>query len=214
MIKKQQKWIALLVTLTFLWLLQASTMPVAAANSSEQIASVNAEQAPGFIEEEGDSTYQPKKKSALPLILGVVAVGALAAVLVLVVFKTKYDIVGTWDFNFTSVSPAHTWNWSLLFQGDKKSGTFVDEFNDKGTYKVDNKDVTIEYNEWSIKITGKFDSKDKMSGSATFEGLTIGGKDVTSATWIATRQAAATASPPKTSVVKQTSSQKVKKYGF
>ncbi|TFG75545.1 MAG: hypothetical protein E4H23_10635, partial [Chrysiogenales bacterium] len=81
MIKKQQKWIAVLVTLTFMWLLQVSTMPVAAASAVEQIGSANTEKAPSFIEEEGDSSYQPKKKSALPLILGVVAVGALAAVL-------------------------------------------------------------------------------------------------------------------------------------
>ncbi|MBU4405391.1 MAG: hypothetical protein L6428_03905 [Candidatus Aminicenantes bacterium] len=214
MIKKQQKWIALLVTLTFMGLLQVSTMPVAAANTTEQIASANAEQAPSFIEEEGDSSYQPKKKSILPVILIGVGVAAVAAVLVLVVFKTKYDIVGTWDFSFTSASPAHTWTWSLLFKGDKKSGTFVDEFNDKGTYKVDNKDVTIEYDEWDIKITGKFDNKDKMSGSATFSDLTIGGKDVTSATWIATRQTSGTASLPKTTVIKPTSSQKAKKHGF
>ncbi|HUU04251.1 MAG TPA: hypothetical protein VMZ49_00100 [Patescibacteria group bacterium] len=214
--KKHQRMIALFVVFAFLSLLQISSMPLRGEQSSNQVGAAieSPDQVPSFIEEEGDSSYQPKKKSILPIILGVVAVGALAAVLVLVVFKTKYDIVGTWDFNFTSASPAHTWTWSLLFQGDKKSGTFVDEFNDKGTYKVDNKDVTIEYDEWEIKITGKFDDKDKMSGSATFSDLTIGGKDITSATWIATRQASGTASLPKTSVIKPTSSKKAKKHGF
>ena len=192
------------MTLTFMGLLQVSTMPVAAANTTEQIASANAEQAPSFIEEEGDSSFQPKKKSIIPIILIGVGVAAVVAVLFLVVFKTKYDIVGTWDFNFTSTSPAHTWTWSLLFQGDKKSGTFIDEFNDMGTYKVDNKDVAIEYDEWDIKITGRFDNKDKMSGSATFSDLTIGGMDVTSATWTATHMGTTAAiSKPQAAVEKK-----------
>lgn len=189
MIKKQQKVIALAVVLAFLSWLQISSQPLHAASAPSQSETTlaNAEQAPRFIEEEGESSYQPKKKSVLPIILGVVAVGAVAAVLVLVVFKTKYDIVGTWDFAYISTSPAHTWTWSLLFTGDKKSGTFVDEFNDKGTYTMDNKNVSIKYNDWKINMTGKFDSKDKMSGTATFTDMTIGHKDITSATWTATR---------------------------
>ena len=115
-----------------------------------------------------------------------VALGAIAAVLALVVFKTKYDIVGRWDISFTSSSPAHTWVWTLLFSGDRKSGRFADA-EDTGTYTVDDKDVTIQYDDWEIKLTGRFDGKDKMSGSATFAGLTIGGLDITSATWTATR---------------------------
>jgi hypothetical protein len=207
MIKKQQKWITLLVTLTFVWLLQISNMPLAAANAPEQIGSASTEQAPRFIEEEGDSSYQPKKKSVLPIILGVVAVGAVAAVLVLVVFKTKYDIVGTWDFNYISTSPAHAWTWTLIFTGDKKSGGFTDA-GDTGTYTVDGKNVTIKYNapwDTDIIITGaKFDSKDKMSGTATFSDITIGGKDITSATWIATRVGAtADVSKPQTAVEKK-----------
>lgn len=200
MIKKQQRWVALLVTLTFVWLLQASTMPVTAANAPKQISSASAEQAPRFIEEEGDSGYQPKKKSILPIILIGVGVVALAAVLFLVVLKTKYDILGTWNFNYVSTSPAHTWTWTLLFTGDKKSGGFTDA-GDTGTYTVDGKDVTIKYNApWDINIhiTGaKFDSKDKMSGSATFTDMTIGELDITSATWTAVRAgtAAAVAKP-------------------
>ena len=96
MIKKQQKWIALLVTLTFMGLLQVSTMPMTAANAPEQISSANSEQAPNFIEEEGDSSYQSKKKSIMPVILIGVGVAAVAAVLFLVVLKTKYDITGAW----------------------------------------------------------------------------------------------------------------------
>ena len=96
MIKKQQKWIAVLVTLTFVWLLQVSTMPALAADSAEQISSANAEQGPRFIEEEEGGGYKAKKSSALPIILIGVGVAAVAAVLFLVVLKTKYDITGEW----------------------------------------------------------------------------------------------------------------------
>jgi hypothetical protein len=78
----------------------------------------------------------------------------------------------------------------LIFTGDEKSGGFTDA-GDTGTYTVDGKNVTIKYNApWdaSIAIIGaKFDSKDKMSGTATFTDMTIGEKDITSATWTASR---------------------------
>ena len=192
MIKKQQKWIALLVTLTFLGLLQVSSMPceASAAGTTEQISAANAEQGPRYIEEEGDSGFVGKKKSILPIVLIGVGVVAVAAVLFLVVLKTTYDIVGTWEFNYTSVSPAKTWPWILVFSGDKESGTFVDA-GDTGTYTVNGKDVTIKYNApWDNKIAiigAKFDSKDKMSGSATFTGMSIGGENITNATWTAVR---------------------------
>jgi hypothetical protein len=50
MINKQQKWIALLVVVTFIWLLQVSTMPMAAAGTTEQISAANAEPGPDFVE--------------------------------------------------------------------------------------------------------------------------------------------------------------------
>ncbi|MBN2344997.1 MAG: hypothetical protein JXO51_01315 [Candidatus Aminicenantes bacterium] len=189
MIKKNKKILAGLVVLAFLSLLRVSAMPLRAVPAPDRAeASLESpDQAPGFIEEEADTVYRPKKKSALPLILGVVAVGAVAAVLVLVVFKTKYDILGTWKFSFTSTAPAHSWTWTLTFRGDKKNGTFIDDYDDTGTYRVDNKDVSLEYDEWDISMTGKFDGKDTMSGTATFSGLTIGQKEVTSASWTATR---------------------------
>jgi hypothetical protein len=186
--KTHKRLTALFVTFAFLALLQVSAMPLRAdqapAPSGDELES--AEQGPSVIEEEGTAPATAKKKSILPIIIGVLAVGAIAAVLALVVFKTKYDITGTWDFNFTSTSPAHTWTWTLAFSGDKKSGTFNDA-GDTGKYTVDDKDVKIQYDAWNIVLTGKFDGKDKMTGSATFSGLTIGGKDITAATWTASR---------------------------
>ncbi|MCX6555679.1 MAG: hypothetical protein NTZ12_11820, partial [Candidatus Aminicenantes bacterium] len=97
MIKKQQKWIALFVALTFMWLLQVSAMPVAAAGTSEQAGVASAEQGPNFYDAAKPKPAPAPKKSILPYVLIGVGVAAVAVVLILVVFKTNYDITGTWD---------------------------------------------------------------------------------------------------------------------
>ena len=181
MIKKQQKWIALLVTLTFMWLLQASTMPVAAANAPEQIASANEEQAPGFIEEEGDPGYQAKKKSILPVILIGVGVAAVAAVLILVVFKTKYDITGVWTVSVKWLTISGT--FECTFTGDKKSGT-TNASTTSGTYSVSDKNATFTLA--SATYLGIFDSKTTMSG-------TMSNTSGNSGTFTATKKVSGTA---------------------
>lgn len=195
--KTHKRLIALFVTFAFLALLQAAAMPLRAEQGPEMSETTmsSAEQGPSVIEEEGTAYAPAKKKSVLPIIIGVVAIGAIAAVLALVVLKTKYDITGTWNFDFVSTSPAHNWTWQLAFSGDKKSGTFSDT-NDTGKYTVNDKDVKIQYDDWNIVLTGKFDSKDKMTGSATFAGLTIGGKNITAATWTASRSSSANSLTP------------------
>jgi hypothetical protein len=182
MIKKQQKWIALLVICTFIWLMQVSTMPVAAAGTTEQISSASADKAPGFIEEDGPSKGKAKGKSPLPFILIGVGVVALTAVLFLVVLKTRYDIVGTWNCNFTG-TPAFT-NFQIVFSGDKKSGTWtLIGWSDTGTYTVDGKKVTFQFTAEPWIFTGEFTDKDKMSGNHSWPALAISG------TWTATRVA-------------------------
>lgn len=165
MIKKQQKWIALLVTLTFIWLLQVSTMPVTAASAPEQISSANGEQAPSFVERVGTSSYSSKKKSILPYILIGVGVVAITAVLFLVVLKTKYDITGTWAV--TTI-----WNgdiptpFTLVFTGTKKSGTFLEGPHYTGTYTVDGKETIWKYDANPLLIfSGTFTGKDSIEGT-------------------------------------------------
>jgi hypothetical protein len=189
MIKKQQKWIALLVTLTFIWLLQISTMPVAAANGPERISSANAEQGPRFIEEEGNSGYQAKKKSILPIILIGVGVVVVAAVLFLVVLRTTYDITGTWNIAFSATNTIKNWSWTLTFTGDKKKGTFSNSSAGPGTYTVSGKNVSFTFDNWKISSTGTFSNKDTMSGTTTVKDVAIDGVTVTAATWTATRTA-------------------------
>ena len=62
MIKKQQKWIALFVALTFMWLLQVSTMPVTAADSREQVSSASSEPGPDSYEVAGYKARDGREK--------------------------------------------------------------------------------------------------------------------------------------------------------
>ena len=50
-----------------------------------------------------------------------------------------------------------------------------------------------------------------MTGSATFAGLTIGGKDITSATWTATRLPPGTSLKPGTTATRSTDGRKAVK---
>jgi len=189
MIKKQQKWIAMLVVLTFVWLMQVSTMPVSAAGTTEQVSSAGAEQGPDYLEAIGQKAAPAAKKSILPYILiGVGVLAVTAAVLFLVVLK-NYDITGTWLMTYGTGSTD-----TYTFVGDKKTGTYTTTGGlCKGTYAVDGKDVTITWTGWtggwhiaifSWVLTGEFDGKDKMGG--TYLESSIFGD--TSGTWTAVKQ--------------------------
>lgn len=195
--KKQQKWIALLVTLTFAWMLHVSAMPLAAAGTSEQVSSVNSEQGPDFVETIGHKYIPVKKKSILPYVLIGAGVVAVAAVLVLVVFKTKYDIVGNWAVSWTwTAGWSGTGSKQGVFSGTKESGTVTGFYDDIGTYTVDGKDVTWTLSSYDpgFKWTGQFDSKDTMSGTMVIP------SEGASGTWTATRNAATIAIPKRMTV--------------
>ena len=164
MIKKQQKWIALLVTLTFAWLLQVSTMPLAATGTTEQVSSANTEQGPNFVEAIGHNASPAKKKNILPIVLIGVGVVAIAAVLFLVVLKTNYDITGEWTMNYVmSGLPVAT--YPITFTGDKKAGTASMNFTN-GTYAVDGKKVMINTTQGIARweFIGEFKTKVRMEG--------------------------------------------------
>jgi hypothetical protein len=189
MSKKSQKWIALLVTLTFVWLLQVSTMPLAAAGTTEQMSSTNAGQGPNFIEQEGHSGYHAPKKSILPYVLIGVGVVAIAAVLFLVVLKTNYDIRGNWNVSRTTSGTA--FDFTVTFSGEKASGTFDSTQAGNllhGTYTADGKNVVWTFDSGS-KYTGTFSDKDSLSGSyLKYDGVTTG-------TWTAARATTAAVQP-------------------
>jgi hypothetical protein len=182
--KKHQKLIAMFVVFAFLSLLQISAMPQPAETSPGQAGTSmsSPEKAPNFIEEEGNTGYQPKKKSMLPIILGVVAVGAVVAVLLLVVLKTKYDITGKWTLTWKYEGDPQNSN-TITFTGDKKTGTFaIGTAN--GTYTVDNKNVNWVYTGGQTTYTGTFSDKTHMSGTMVSYGYT--------GTWSAVKQATTT----------------------
>ena len=167
MIKKQQKRIAWFVVLAFMWLLQVSTMPLAAATTSEHVSAANAEQTPSFVERVKASGSPAKGKSILPYVLIGAGVIAVAAILVLVVFKTQYDIVGTWTIHIIYDDEGNPWDAITVFSGDKKSGTTRDDYGDTGTYTVHGNNVTFTliWSDTIMTFTGEFDGKDEMSGS-------------------------------------------------
>jgi hypothetical protein len=166
MIKKQQKWIALFVAVTFMWLLQVSTTPLAAANAPEQVSSASAEQGPDYYEAVGYKAAPAKKKSIVPIILIGVGVVAVAAVLILVVFKSKYDIRGTWTLIMQWAGKTPT-SHTNEFIGEKKIGDVnlvLGGASAKwGEYTVDGKSVAF----WILATTytGAFSDKTHMSGT-------------------------------------------------
>ncbi|HEX7502831.1 MAG TPA: hypothetical protein VF451_05385 [Acidobacteriota bacterium] len=181
---KHKKMIAAFVVFTFLSLLQISAMPRPAEQSPGQAGTsmTSSEKAPNFIEEEGTTGYQPRKKSMLPIILGVVVVGAVVAVLVLVVLKTKYDITGQWTLTWKYEGETENSN-TITFTGDKKTGTFaIGSAN--GTYTASDKNVSWTYAGGDTVYTGKFTDKTHMSGTQVSFG--------TPGTWSAVKLASST----------------------
>jgi hypothetical protein len=77
MIKNHRRLVALLVTITFAWLLQASAMPLAANDKTEEAGQASAEQAPGFVEQQGPEWNHTKKINPIRIVI-IVIVGYVA----------------------------------------------------------------------------------------------------------------------------------------
>jgi hypothetical protein len=140
---------------------------------------LHAQETPGAIEKTGQASVQSGGGSILPIVLIGVGVLAVAAVLIFVVFKTSYDITGSWVFVFTG--PA-TYTYQATFTGTKDSGTYLFPATPmiSGTYTVSDKAVTMAVTaDTAIVFTGSFTSKDAMSGNWT--------QDAFHYTWTATR---------------------------
>jgi hypothetical protein len=164
-----KKFVTLLTLVSFVWLIQLAALPLkaspAAGGGSEII---NSSDSTGIYEVTGNApSIEKKKKSILPMVLIGVGVAAVAAVLVLVVFKTKYDITGAWELVFQwSGEPQHT--DTLTFTGTRESGSFITASPGYlGTYKVDGKNAEWVYTQYGLgdTYTGKFTDKDTMSGT-------------------------------------------------
>ena len=190
-ITRQKRVIALITAFSFFYLIGIASLPLAAVDSA------SAERQPGAIEKTGSGGAHAAKKSPLiPILIGVAAAGAVAAVLFLVVLKSSYNIVDTWTGPFGSDTSTHQWTVTITFAGDKKSGTFTyhdsDGWDETGTYAVDGKDVTFAFDseEDPIQFTGSFSDKDHMNG--TWLHVPVGA----TGTWTLSRGATITAFTP------------------
>jgi hypothetical protein len=192
MMHKPKKWITVLLIFSFCYLIQLSAMPLQAESGAAAPAAPSMQAGsgtPNVVEEEDDSGYTAKKKkSALPILLAVIGVAAVAALLVLVVFKTKYDIVGTWTVNRTVAGSSVV--RTLVFQSG--GSVSVSGYIDVGTWTVDGKNATfttgVTSMNYTYTYTGKFSGKDTMSGNVRYQQ----GATIEDGTWNATRASTTT----------------------
>ena len=196
--KKMKRPIALYVALAFFALVQISAMPLRADRAPEPVVTAGEELAPNFVEQPASAAPAAKKKNIVPIILIGVGVVAVAAVLFLVVLKTKYDLRGTW----TLTRSADFW-WihnprTFVFEGaSRASGTMtISGFADDGPWTADGKNVsftaTTDASDYLWTFTGTFTDKDTLSGTVNYhdENYDIDG------TWSAVRSGAAPATQP------------------
>jgi hypothetical protein len=160
-------------------------MPAAAAGTSEQVSSANAEQGPDYYESVSQKASVAKKSSILPIILIGVGVLTITALVVILLVLKSYDITGTWTVNYTW-SGWPTGSANITFTGTKKSGTFATQ-SYTGTYTVDGKNVVFTYTS-GTKYTGTFTAKETMSG-------TMVSWDGDPGTWTATKNAGSASTP-------------------
>ncbi len=180
MFKTIERLFTVFLIISLLSLGQLAAMPASGSGSDAFSRGPAADEDQGLVEIEDD--YAPsrhRKSSAAPIIIGLLAAGAVAAVLFLVVLKTKYNIVGTW--NMVVKAPGYLdWTTTITFSGDKKSGSFRDGEGDTGTYTVDGENVVFSYSAFDWNFTGRFMDKNSMSGNHDFAG----------GTWSATKSGA------------------------
>jgi hypothetical protein len=197
MLAKYKKIVSVAVMAAFLWMLQVGAMPLhaGAAPAQERKMSASVQEAPGVVEKETQPVVAGKGGSILPYILIGVGVVAVAVVLVFVVFKSGYDITGTWNFD---ASWLHGDVISCRFSGSKDRGAWVfagyADPHYQGSYAAVSGNVTLLFDDTPYAVMqGTFAGADRLSG--TFDE----GNGVKHA-WSATR-----ASSAQTMAVAQTS---------
>jgi hypothetical protein len=165
MIKRYKKMIALGVTMAFLTLLPIYSLPLPE------------EQSPSFVEKEQQVTYQTAQRNVLPVILGLAAVAVGVFLLVILVFKTQYDLTGAWEFHtdFTTAGDADydsVWTFTPYDYSDRVTGIFDRNANGKITrglfFIVNKKEVVFQDSKLTEAYVGKFDSKGTLSGTFHF----------------------------------------------
>ena len=197
---RARKFVVSWVTVSFFlvagWI--ATPLPASVRADSAPTAALPVDSSPDFVAAERSESAHTKKKSILPIVLGIVAAGTVAAVLILVVFNTRtYDIVGDWTLTLTPTgggAPAKEYD-PVTFAGNKKAGTMqIGTFFDGGfSYTVDGKKVAFKstyFADWTFQ--GEFQGRDRLSGTSAYHD----GDVHWSWTWTAARKASAAATLP------------------
>jgi len=114
-----------------------------------------------------------KKKKKFPIVLVLVGAVAVGAILYFLVFKkddkepedTRFDIRGTWEWNWTSTDLGTSGYYYMTFTGSKANGIFTRSLGGAGTYTVStNNYVSIIYNNISLRANGTLQSNTSMNG--------------------------------------------------
>jgi hypothetical protein len=160
LMNNHRRLIAVAVTLAFVSLLHITSMPLGAHPAAAAMARADESDTPRVIEEESDGGSKTKKKSALPIILGVVGVGAIVAIVLMAGGKDKKDIRGTWTLTATITTPGYTgWTSTYAFSGSETSGTFIDGDGYTGTYTVSGDNVSFKYSGLVDQFPGTFPAR-------------------------------------------------------
>jgi hypothetical protein len=178
-----RRLLSLFIICTLAWMFQVTAVPLQAFDRDMPAADTG----PGVFERQAPAASVGRRSLLLPIVIGVVAAGAIAAVLILVVFKTSYDVTGTWDIAYRWSNSNDTHHFSITFSGDTSSGTCtINDAGDilTGTYTQDKKNVSWIHNvETHPVYAGTFSDKNTMAGTMTAGNAT--------GTWTGTRTASA-----------------------
>jgi hypothetical protein len=179
----KRRLLTLFVIAALAWMVPLNPLQLRATES----AITAADTGPGVFERQAPAASVGRRSLLLPIVIGVVAAGAIAAVLILVVFKTSYDVTGTWDIAYRWSNSNDTHHFSITFSGDTSSGTCtINDAGDilTGTYTQDKKNVSWIHNvETHPVYAGTFSDKNTMAGTMTAGNAT--------GTWTGTRTASA-----------------------
>jgi hypothetical protein len=165
---RHRGWIASLTLALFLGMLASASVPLQAG------AQAVPEQ-PGAVEKMGQASQHSGASPVLTYVLVGAGVLAAAAVLIFVVFKSGYDIRGTWQFEYLGddntvwyTAPA------VVFSGSTDSGT-VTSNGYLSTYTVNDKTIVITEvaDNWA-RHNATFSDKDHFSGTWTYTNSSSG----------------------------------------
>lgn len=171
--KRHKKLIALCLTAAFLTLLTVQAQPLPAQDQAEDTVR-RVEQSRNFFEKERQVGYTTSPRNVLPVLLGIAAVAAGVFLLVMLVSKDKYDIVGEWDFHNDFTTAGHAdfdsvWTFVATDDRYKQFGSYVRDENGtktQGRYTIMEKMEVVFQDDWMTEqYVGRFDSKTTMSGT-------------------------------------------------